>query len=72
VWGRHQRAPVVEVGMHRLICRLGIPPPLSDASYCPKDRGILYRETFSYGWWVHQLGSQGSRTDGARRPVTTD
>jgi hypothetical protein len=49
------RTPVLELGLHRLLCRVGVRPFL-DPTYCPADRGLLDRRTFSYGWQVHRLG----------------
>ena len=49
---RHAR--LVELGIHRLLCPLAV-PPIVDATYCPSDRGVIYRRTFSYGWQVHRL-----------------
>jgi hypothetical protein len=45
---------IVELGIHRLLCHLAV-RPIIDASYCPRDRGLIYRRTFSYGWQVHRL-----------------
>src|SRR2546428_13651824 len=50
--GRHTR--VLELGIHRLLCHLPVSPRI-DATYCPSDRGVIYRQTFSYGWQVHRL-----------------
>jgi hypothetical protein len=56
VYRSHQQTRVLELGVHRVLCRLSA-PPIFDATYCPSDRGVLYWQTFSYGWQVHRLGS---------------
>lgn len=47
-----QQTDVLEVGLQRLLCRLPGAPTF-DPAYCPSDRGLIYRRTFSYGWQVH-------------------
>jgi hypothetical protein len=54
VYRTAQHAPLVELGLHRLLCHLAV-SPVFDATYCPGDRGVIYRRTFSYGWQVHRL-----------------
>lgn len=49
-----QHTPLVELGLHRLLCRVAV-PPVMDPTYCPRDRGLVHRATFSYGWQVHRL-----------------
>jgi hypothetical protein len=61
---RHTR--LVEIGIHRWLCRLAAPPWL-DPAFCPADRPLVDRRDFSYGWQVHRLlRSDGgpSRRDG--------
>ncbi|HEV8614801.1 MAG TPA: hypothetical protein VGU22_04845 [Methylomirabilota bacterium] len=53
VYRAARRTDVVEVGLHRLLCRVAASPIL-DATYCPSDRGMIHRRTFSYGWQVHR------------------
>jgi hypothetical protein len=55
---RHAR--VLELGLHRALCRIAVPPVL-DPTYCPPGRGLVERQTFAYGWQVHRLAP-------ARRP----
>jgi hypothetical protein len=50
-----QHTRLVEFGIHRLLCHI-TESPLIDASYCPRDRGVIDRRIFSYGWQVHRLG----------------
>ena len=45
---------IVELGIQRLLCRVAA-RPVFDPTYCPADRGIIFRRTFSYGWQVHRL-----------------
>lgn len=49
-----RHTPVVEIGLQRLLCPLAVRPVL-DATYCPRDRGLVDGRTFSYGWQVHRL-----------------
>jgi len=49
-----RRAQVIELGMHRLLCRVAR-PPFADPTYCPGDRGVVAVRTFTYGWQVHGL-----------------
>ncbi|HEY7037727.1 MAG TPA: hypothetical protein VID28_02695 [Methylomirabilota bacterium] len=61
-----RRARLVEVGLHRWLCRIAA-PPLIDSAFCPGDGSVLDRRLFSYGWQVHRLPrSDGgsSRRDG--------
>ena len=57
-----EHVPVLDVGVARLLCRLTT-RPLVDPMYCPRDRAVVYRATFSYGWQAHRL----VKSDGARR-----
>ena len=45
---------ITELGIQRLLCRVVVRPVL-DPTYCPGDRGLLYRRTFSVGWQVHRV-----------------
>jgi hypothetical protein len=54
VHGSGQRAPLFELGIHRLLCFVSV-TPLVDPAYCPGDRGLVYWRTFAYGWHVHRL-----------------
>lgn len=49
---RHTR--FVEMGLHRLLCRIA-PAPLLDPAFCPGDRPLVDRRLFTYGWQVHRL-----------------
>ena len=49
-----QRARLVELGLHRLLCH-ATRSPLIDATYCPSDRRVITRRIFTYGWQVHRL-----------------
>ena len=51
--GQHVALP--EIGIHRLLCHVST-SRFTDGTYCPGDRGIIERRTFSYGWQVHRLG----------------
>jgi hypothetical protein len=55
VYRASQHIRLVEFGIHRLLCHV-TESPLIDASYCPRDRGVIDRRIFSYGWQVHRLG----------------
>ena len=54
LYATERRARVVELGMHRLLCRVAR-APFADATYCPADRGVFAARTFTYGWQVHGL-----------------
>ena len=54
VYRAAQHAHLVELALHRLLCRATV-SPLIDATYCPSDRGVIDRRIFSYGWQVHRL-----------------
>jgi hypothetical protein len=54
-----EQSDILEVGVQRLLCRLPAAPTF-DPAYCPSDRGLIYRRTFSYGWQVH--GPSNART----------
>lgn len=54
VYRTAQHTRLVELGIQRLLCPLAV-RPITDATYCPSDRGVLDRRTFSYGWQVHRL-----------------
>lgn len=49
-----QRARLVELGLHRLLCH-ATRSPLIDTTYCPSDRRVITRRIFTYGWQVHRL-----------------
>ena len=68
VYHAGERTRVLEVGLHRLLCRARVSRSV-DASYCPADRGVIYRRTFVYGWQVHRLKQRtGDRERAAGRP----
>lgn len=50
---------IIEIGIQRLLCRLAV-PPVFDSTYCPGDRGLIFRRTFAYGWQVHRLVRQAA------------
>ena len=53
---------LVEIGIHRWLCRIA-GPPWVDPTFCPADRPVLDRRVFSYGWQVHRLvGPDGERS----------
>ncbi|HEY3067162.1 MAG TPA: hypothetical protein VGL09_15320 [Methylomirabilota bacterium] len=54
VYRSAHRSRLAELGIHRLLCRVAA-RPFIDYAYCPSDRPVLYRGTFSYGWQVHRL-----------------
>jgi hypothetical protein len=54
VYQATQHTRLVEVGLHRLLCRVA-PKPILDGAYCPGDRLIIEARTFAYGWQVHRL-----------------
>jgi len=54
-----EHVAIVEIGIQRLLCRLAV-PPVFDWTYCPGDRGVIFRRTFAYGWQVHRLGRQAA------------
>jgi len=54
-----EHVAIVEIGIQRLLCRLAI-PPVFDWTYCPADRGVIFRRTFAYGWQVHRLVRQAA------------
>jgi hypothetical protein len=54
VYSHEERAAVLELGVHRLLCRVAR-PRLIDYSYCGTGRGVIFRRTFSYRWQVHRL-----------------
>jgi hypothetical protein len=55
VYRAAQHTRLVEFGIHRLLCHVS-GSPLIDTTYCPRDRGVIDRRVFSYGWQVHRLG----------------
>jgi hypothetical protein len=55
VYRAAQHIRLVEFGIHRLLCHVPGSPRI-DATYCPRDRGVVDRRLFSYGWQVHRLG----------------
>jgi hypothetical protein len=54
VYRAAQHTHLIEIGIHRLLCSVTV-SPLTDATYCPSDRGVIDSRTFSYGWQVHRL-----------------
>jgi hypothetical protein len=59
VYRAAQHAHLVELGIHRLLCHVTA-SPLTDPTFCPIDRGVVDRRTFSYGWQVHRLVRPGA------------
>ena len=55
VYRAGQHIDLTEIGIHRLLCHVST-GRFVDRSYCPGDRGLIDRRTFSYGWQVHRLG----------------
>jgi hypothetical protein len=49
-----EQIETLEVGIQRLLCRVAV-GRVFDPTYCPADRGLIYRRTFEYGWQVHRL-----------------
>jgi hypothetical protein len=64
VYRAAERIGIVELGIQRLLCRVAVSPVL-DATYCPTDRGVIYRRMFSYGWQVHRLPIAATMRHGA-------
>jgi hypothetical protein len=64
VYRAAQQIGIVELGIQRLLCRVAVSPVL-DPTYCPTDRGVIYRRTFSYGWQVHRLPFAATMRHGA-------
>ena len=54
VYQAAQHVEILELGIQRLLCRIAA-RPVFDPTYCPADRGVIYRRTFSYGWQVDRL-----------------
>jgi hypothetical protein len=54
VYRAAQHTHLVEVGIHRLLCRITL-SSLIEPTYCPSDRRMIDRRIFSYGWQVHRL-----------------
>jgi hypothetical protein len=54
VYRYEERALLLELGIHRLLCPMSV-PPFVDRTYCPSGRGLIFRRTFEYGWQVHRL-----------------
>jgi hypothetical protein len=54
VYRTAQRIGLVEIGLQRLLCPLGV-GPIYDPAYCPRERGVIFRRTFVYGWQVHRV-----------------
>jgi hypothetical protein len=59
VYRAAQHARLVEFGLHRLLCHV-TGSLVTDATYCPSDRRVIERRTFSYGWQVHRLRPSGA------------
>jgi hypothetical protein len=59
VYRAAQRIGIVEIGLQRLLCPLGR-GPVFDPTYCPRDRGVVFRGTFVYGWQVHRVVRRGA------------
>jgi hypothetical protein len=54
VYRRVERIGLLELGLQRLLCPLGV-GPVFDPAYCPGDRGVIFHRTFAYGWQVHRV-----------------
>jgi len=54
VYTTEHHARLVEFALPRLLCPVAR-SPFADATYCPRDRGIVSARTFSYGWAVHRI-----------------
>jgi hypothetical protein len=54
VYETTQRVGILEFGIGRLLCRVAV-APIFDPTYCPTERGLIERRTFTYGWQVHRL-----------------
>jgi hypothetical protein len=61
-----QRTRLVEVGLHRWLCRVAV-RPFVDPAFCPEHRPVLDRRLFSYGWQVHRLMRSTSNRETTRR-----
>ena len=49
-----ERTPLLELGLHRLLCPLAV-GPVADPTYCAAGLGLIDRRTFAYGWQVHRI-----------------
>jgi hypothetical protein len=49
-----QRSHLIEIGLQRLLCLLG-GGLIEEPTYCPDDRGVVFRGTFAYGWQLHRV-----------------
>jgi hypothetical protein len=54
VYRTSQRVGLVEVGLQRLLCPLGV-GRIYDPAYCPRGREVIFHRTFVYGWQVHRV-----------------
>jgi hypothetical protein len=63
VYRATQHSHLVELAIHRLLCH-AVVSPLTDATYCPSDRGVIDRRIFSFGWQVHRLLRPGDERRG--------
>ena len=54
VYRTAQHVGLVELGLQRLLCPLAV-GTIFDPTYCPRDRGVIFRRTFVYGWQVHRV-----------------
>jgi hypothetical protein len=66
VYRAMQQTRLVEVGLHRWLCRVAV-RPLVDPAFCPEHRPVLDRRLFSYGWQVHRLMESTSDREPTRR-----
>jgi len=54
VYTTERHARLLEVSLHRQLCRLAR-RPFVDVTFCAGDRGVIDGRTFTYGWQVHRL-----------------
>jgi hypothetical protein len=56
VYETERRVRLLELGTHRLLCRVAR-RPFADVTFCAGGRGLIDVRTFTYGWRVHRLSS---------------
>lgn len=63
VYRAAQHVSVLELGLQRLLCPLGV-GRVFDPTFCPRDRGVVFRRTFVYGWQVHRVAKTATMSHG--------
>jgi hypothetical protein len=70
VYRAGERQGILEVGLHRVLCRIAKRAPAYRAD-CALDRPLIRVLAFSYGWQVHRVTAQASGT-GRTDPVDAE